>query len=348
MEFLAEYGMFLLKTLTFVGAAVVIIAVGGANAMKDRNDKGHIEVSCLNDELKQQKAAIQSAILSEEEIKSLKKEKKAKQKQDKKAAKKKAKESEKEETARVYVLDFHGDMQANAADKLSQEVTAVLSMAKPQDEVVIRLESPGGVVHGYGYAASQLHRIRDKDIPLTVCVDKVAASGGYMMACLANKIVAAPFSIIGSIGVLAQVPNIHRLLKKNDIDFELHTAGEYKRTLTMLGENTDEGREKFREELHNTHELFKKHVSQSRPALEISKVATGEVWYGSEAKDMSLVDEIGTSEQYLMDLADEKSVYEVQYAVKRSLQSRLGLAASAALSQSVDNIFQKLWLNRFQ
>ena len=108
----------------------------------------------------------------------------------------------------------------------------------------------------YGLAASQMQRIRDKKLKLTVCVDKVAASGGYMMAVVADKIIAAPFAVLGSIGVLAQVPNFHRLLKKHDVDFEMLTAGKYKRTLTMFGENTDKGREKFQEDIEDTHVLF--------------------------------------------------------------------------------------------
>jgi serine protease SohB len=139
------------------------------------------------------------------------------------------------------VLDFKGSMDAHEVGALREEITAVLTLVKPEDQVVLRLESPGGVVHGYGLAASQLQRLRDKQVPLTVAVDKVAASGGYMMACVADKIVAAPFSIIGSIGVVAQIPNFNRFLKSKEIDIELHTAGQFKRTLTLLGENTEEG-----------------------------------------------------------------------------------------------------------
>ena len=176
-------------------------------------------------------------------------------------------------------------MKASAVSSLRQEITAILSLAEKQDEVLVRLESGGGMVHAYGLASSQLLRIRNQDIDLTVCVDKVAASGGYMMACVANKLLAAPFAVIGSIGVIAQIPNFHRLLKKNDIDFEMITAGEYKRTLTMFGENTEKGREKFAEDIEDVHVLFKDFVKEHRPALDVEAVATGEVWFGQRAID---------------------------------------------------------------
>jgi serine protease SohB len=207
--------------------------------------------------------------------------------------------------------------------------------------MLVRVESPGGMVHGYGLAASQLRRIRDAEVPLTIAVDKVAASGGYMMACVANRIVAAPFAVIGSIGVLAQLPNFHRLLKKNDIDFELFTAGEYKRTVTMFGENTDKGREKFSEELEETHELFKQFVTTNRPEVDIDKVATGEIWYGQKAVEKGLVDELQTSDALVQGYLADWDVFEVKFVHKKNWQEKLGLAAEGALERAFLKIWQK-------
>ncbi len=247
---------------------------------------------------------------------------KKKHKQEAKAAKAKAKLGEvlTEGKPRVWVLDFKGSMDAHEVNSLREEITAVLAAFKPQDQVVLRLESPGGVVHGYGLAASQLQRLRDKKIPLTVTVDKVAASGGYMMACVADKIVSAPFAIVGSIGVVAQMPNFNRFLKNKDIDIELHTAGQYKRTLTFLGENTEEGREKFREELNETHQLFKDFVKRMRPSLDIEQVATGEHWYGQQAVEKGLVDEINTSDDVILNLMEGREVpdYDAALAVLKA------------------------------
>jgi serine protease SohB len=201
----------------------------------------------------------------------------------------------------VFVLGFHGDIRAHAVRNLREEISALLTLAEPEDSVVVRLESSGGMVHAYGLAAAQLTRIRERGIPLTVCVDKVAASGGYLMACVADRIVAAPFAMVGSIGVLAQIPNFHRLLKKHDIDYELLTAGQYKRTLTVFGRNTDTARQKFAEELEDTHALFREFVQRYRPGLDVAAVATGEVWFGERAQGLGLVDTLGTSDALLQD-----------------------------------------------
>ena len=240
---------------------------------------------------------------------------------------------------RVFVVKFNGNVSASAVTNLREEVTAILTQAKSDDEVVVKLESSGGMVHSYGLASSQLDRLRKQGIPITICVDKVAASGGYMMACVGDKILAAPFAIIGSIGVVAQLPNFHRLLKKHDIDFELLTAGEHKRTLTVFGENTEQGREKFIEDLQDTHQLFKAYVTERRPKIDIDKVATGDVWFGSRALELSLVDELMTSDEYLSSQAKESKVYEINYVQKKKLPQRLGIAAE----HSADRLITKWW-----
>ena len=231
---------------------------------------------------------------------------------------------------------------ASETASLREEISAILSVADPAtDEVLLRLESPGGVVHGYGLAASQLTRLKQKGVKLTVAVDKVAASGGYMMACVADKIVSAPFAIIGSVGVVAQMPNIHRFLKKRDVDVEIMTAGEYKRTMTIFGENTEKGRQKFQQELEETHALFKQFVVQNRPQVDIDKIATGEHWYGQQALELNLVDEIATSDDLILQAIEDKSVLSVKYAVKKSLWQKLGKQAE----ESADTILLN-WLKR--
>lgn len=262
------------------------------------------------------------------------------QKEDKKSDDKKCDKTADAEAAksRLFVVEFDGDMQASQSESLAKEMTAVLQIATPQDEVLIRLESPGGVVHGYGLAASQLARVRDKGIPLTVAVDKVAASGGYMMACLADKIIAAPFAILGSIGVLAQVPNFHRLLKKHDIDYDIYTAGEYKRTVTIFGEPSEKGQQKFKEELEETHVLFKAHVSEFRPQVDIQQIATGEHWYGRQAIDLQLVDELVTSEDYLLQKSASADIFQVSYELKKPLLERLSNEMQGALVKLMERM----------
>ena len=244
---------------------------------------------------------------------------------------------------KVYVLDFKGDTAASAVEQLREEITLVLATAKAgKDKVVLRLESPGGMVHGYGLAAAQLVRLRDAGFQLTICVDKVAASGGYMMACIGSEILSAPFAIVGSIGVVAQVPNFNRLLKEKNIDFELYTAGQYKRTVTMFGENTPEGKEKFEEELQQTHTLFKNFVEKYRPQLNVEKIATGEHWYGQDAQNLNLVDHLQTSDEYLLGLLAQHDVYVIETRKKPTLGEKLGLQAAQIVDHIVPTVVNKL------
>lgn len=361
MEFLANYGLFLAKTVTFVAAIGVIIALvvsmGGRNK---KSDKGHIEVTKLNEKFDHLRDSLRDAMLDEEQYKEFEKAEKKRLKEEKAQKKKAAKESAKAKTdegadtpadvpakKRVFVLDFYGDIKASEVESLREEISTVLTLAKPTDEVVVKVESGGGMVHSYGLASSQLARITNKNIPLTVCVDKVAASGGYMMACVANKIVAAPFAILGSIGVVAQLPNFHKILKKNDIDYEMFTAGEYKRTVTMFGENTEKGRAKFVEELEDTHVLFKEFVSEHRPQVDVVKVATGEVWFGLRAKEVNLIDELQTSDEYLFSQAETADIYEVEFTHKKTLPEKLGLAAQAAVDRLLMTWWERLNISRW-
>ena len=318
-EFFFDYGLFLAKTLTIVIAIVVIIVLAVAMASRKQGEgKDTLEIKKLNKKYEDMAMALNASMLEKDELKKLQKQEKEKEK-----GKKKGKQ-EAEKRKRIYVLDFHGDIRASAVASLREEITAVLTVAREQDEVFVRLESSGGVVHGYGLAASQLMRIRDKNIPLTVAVDKVAASGGYMMACVGSRILAAPFAIIGSIGVIAQLPNFHKVLKKHDIDFEQFTAGEFKRTVTMFGENTREAKSKFREEIEDIHLLFKDFIVQHRPSVDIVKVSTGESWPGTRALQNNLVDELKTSDDYLLENSQHADIFEVSYTTKKSLLEKIG------------------------
>ncbi len=358
MEFLQEVGIFLAQATILVTA--LLIAFAGITAMSQRRrdgDEGYIEVRQVNERYKSYQDTLVSLVEPDEETKVRKKaEKKAKKSADKaskKAAKLAAKIAQKstaesleteagsQARPRLFVIDFDGDMHASQVDALREEISVLIPAATANDEILIRLESPGGLVHSYGLAASQLQRIRDANISLTVAVDKVAASGGYMMACVATRIIAAPFAVIGSIGVIAQLPNFHRLLKKHDIDFELYTAGQYKRTLTMFGENTDTGRAKFVEDLEDTHELFKSFVADNRSVVDIEQVATGEVWYGQQALEVQLVDELSTSDTYIQSRLEDADVLEIRYQFKKNWQERIGFSVENALYRAALKLWQQ-------
>lgn len=323
-EFLLSYGLFIAKIVT--GLIALVFAVAIVNGSRKKEEASSLKVTNLNHKYRELRDTITQSILDKKEYKALLKEREASAKKDKKSSKVNA------VRPRLFVLDFEGDIRASEVETMRDEVTALLSVAEPQDEVFMKLDNSGGVVHEHGLAASQLQRIKDAKLNFTVSVDKVAASGGYMMACVADKIIAAPFAIVGSIGVLAQLPNFNRLLDKVGVDWEQHTAGEYKRTVTMFGENSDKERAKLKLELQETHDLFRDFVSENRTKLDIDKVSTGEHWYGKQALELNLVDELLTSDEYLIKAFDEFDIYEISIEVKQGLQDKLlgGLFSSAS------------------
>ena len=329
IEYLADYGLFLAKALTWVVA--ILVVAGNLFALlrqsREMATLERLEVRNLGERLRDIADHLNRELLPPPERKRLAKARKAEDKARLKAASHGA-----PKRPRVFVLQFEGDLQAHAVASLREEISAILQVADSDDEVLLKLESGGGLVHAYGLAASQLIRVRARGVRLTVVVDKIAASGGYLMACVADRILAAPFAVLGSIGVVAQLPNFNRVLKKHDIDVELHTAGAYKRTLTIFGENTEAGREKFREELEDTHRLFKSFVTEYRPQLDIEQAATGEHWFGTRALALNLVDELSTSDDYLLKRVRDADVFEIRHQHKKALSERLGLGLAKLAS----------------
>jgi len=332
--FIADYGLFLLKTATFVVAIVVVIGVIASAGRKAADQEG-LEIEDLNRKYQSLASALKQAVMNKTDWKKEMKAEKARDKADAKAE---------ESPPRAFVIEFKGDLKASAVPSLREEVSALLEVATSDDQVIICLENYGGVVHEHGLAASQLVRIRDREIPLTVVVDKVAASGGYLMACVANKILAAPFAILGSIGVVAQIPNFNRLMDERGIEFEQVTAGKHKRNVTMFGKNTDEDRGKLKEELEDVHALFKDAVTRYRPDIDIEAIATGEHWYGSRALEMGLADEIKTSDELLAELVQDHDLFRLSYKIKVPLQKRLLSGADAAL----ERLESSGWRRRFE
>ena len=327
-EFLFAYGLFIAKVVTGLIALVFVVAIIGGSRKKEEG--ATLKVTNLNDKYNDLKSVVMQAVMDKKQFKQQIKD----QAKQAKAAKKSA--TVDKPKPKLYVLEFNGDIRATGVATLRDEITAMLSIAEPQDEVLLKLENAGGVVHEHGLAASQLKRINDAKLNFTIAVDKVAASGGYMMACVADKIVSAPFAILGSIGVLAQLPNFNRLLDKAGIDFEQHTAGEYKRTVTMFGKNSEKERDKLKLELQETHTLFRDFVQEHRPKLDIDKVSTGEHWYGKQALEMDLVDELITSDDFLVNALETFDIFEIKMEVKKGLQDKLlgGLLSYAEAARS--------------
>ena len=336
MEWLAEYGLFLAKAVTVVAALAVVagIVAGAARQTRAGRKRSAVpEVVPLNRDYRRMTAAFERAALPRKSARARRKTDKAQRKARDKAERRRLAGGAQRERRRVFVLDFKGDLRASGVDALRDEVTLVLAVASERDEVVVRLENAGGAAHGHGLGASQLARVRARGIPLTVAVDRVAASGGYMMACVANRILAAPFAIVGSIGAFAAIPNLHRLLDARGVDIEEFQAGEFKRTVTMLGKNTDAGRAKLQEQLDNIHKLFREFVAEYRPSLEVERVSTGEYWHGRDALDLDLVDELRTSDDYLYEASREADLYHVRGAGRPRLRDRLAELAELAMDR---------------
>lgn len=339
IEWLADYGLFLAKTATIVVAVVIVLTLIAHGRRKGQAGSGAaLKVTELDERFDRRRRQLQLAAQPRHRRRQLAKQLRKSRKQARKGADDKAASSD-----RIWVLDFDGDLKASATPALAELVSLLIEELKSGDEVVLRLQSGGGLVHSYGLAAAQLDRLRDAGARLTVCVDKVAASGGYMMACCANHLVAAPFAVIGSIGVVAQIPNVHRLLKKHEVDVELLTAGRYKRTLTVLGENSEEGRAKFLEDLQSTHDLFKRYVAQRRPNLDIEAVATGEIWYGSEALAEGLIDAVGTSDAYLLEKLQARArVLKVSLESRRGMLGRFTKAVEGGVEHGIDRVLERV------
>ncbi|MFO8046854.1 MAG: protease SohB [Halomonas sp.] len=329
-DWLADFGMFLAQLVSLVVIIVLAVALV-ARLRGEASDRTRLRLDELNDTRDYRRRRLTVAASEpgarKRLVKGFRREDKARNKTGRKGE---------AERAIAWVIDFHGDIRASATGRLAQEVSALIDAADKGDEVIVRLESAGGLVHAYGLAAAELDRLREAGLTTTVCVDKVAASGGYLMACGADQLRAAPLAVVGSIGVVAQVPNVHRLLKRHDIDVEVLTAGRYKRTLTVFGENSEEGREKFVDELESVHDLFKRHVAERRPALDIEAVATGETWYGREALEQGLVDALGTSEAYLMERMQTARVIRLRLEQRRHLADRVGAAVSVGVERALE------------
>ncbi len=327
-EFFFSYGLFIAKIVT--GLVALVFAVAIVSAGRKKEEGPNLKITNLNEKYSDLRTLVRQALMDKKEYKAMIKSQLKESKNEKKSSKRA------HQKPKLFVLEFEGDIRATEVETMRDEVSALLSVAEPQDEVLLKLDNSGGTVHEHGLAASQLLRIKDAKLKFTVSIDKVAASGGYMMACVADRIVSAPFAIVGSIGVLAQLPNFHRLLDKVGVDWEQHTAGEYKRTVTMFGENGQKEREKLKLELHETHVLFRDFVSDHRPKLDIDKVSTGEHWYGKQALELNLVDQLMTSDEYLINALDEYDIYEISMEVKQRLQDKLlgGLLSIASKTRN--------------
>ena len=321
------YLFFLLKTLTILTGLAVFIVLALRVRSSGSLEPEQLEITDLKERYRALSHSLKELSLPAKDYKAFLKAERQRDKDRQKTGH--------TQQRRLFIIEFNGDIRASEVSALRVLVTTLLLEARDGDHVLVRLDNAGGMVSEHGLAASQLARLRAKGIPLTVAVDKVAASGGYLMACVADRLIAAPFAVIGSIGVLAELPNFHRLLERYGVDFELHTAGEYKRTLTLFGENTDDGRHKLREQLEETHSLFKTFVAEYRPNLDLERVATGEYWHGQRAVELGLVDAIQTSDDFILEAGADMELLKLKYRAHKKPLERLIASMRGALDRLV-------------
>ena len=287
--------VFLILSIVVVLAAVaaavlLILRIMSANRAERRESDSDLQITDLGKQLAERANKVKRRLMPKKERKEL-------------AKRSKAEASTENYNSTVFVIDFRPKLRAREVETLRKEVDVITQLATPRDEVLVRIDSPGGTVTGYGHAASQLLRIHNIGVPLTICVDEIAASGGYMCAAVADKIVAAPFAFIGSIGVVAGIPNFVGLMNKLGVRYFELTAGENKRTLTPFSEPTPEKQAVEQQRLEAIHRAFKELIKKRRPNLDIDRVADGNYWLAVDAKELGLVDMIQTSDEYLLEQA---------------------------------------------
>ncbi len=335
MHFLAEYGLFLAKIVTWV-IAILVTALGiSLITQKNKKSSGRIHIRNLNQKFEKTACHLHQAIYNKATHKNYLKQRKVKYKEQEK-------HPHHDQQPNLFILEFHGDIKASATENLRREVDAILTVAQKHDKVLLRLHSGGGTVHGYGFGAAQCQRLSDFGLELIVAVDKVAASGGYLMAATADKIIAAPFALIGSIGVLLQLPNFHNFLKHHHIDFEMITAGQFKRTLTIFGENSDQGRTKMKHELEAIHHTFKAFIQLHRKNVDVERAATGEVWLASAAKELGLIDELITSDDFILKQRNHYRLLEIKYKSKKNWPSKLSEAGANIMISAWEAVLSRL------
>jgi serine protease SohB len=243
----------------------------------------------------------------------------------------------------IAVVSFDGDVRATKRKIVSALIDELIVNKDKLSEAVVVVNSPGGSVAEYGLLYAEMERIRAAGISLTVCIDTYAASGGYLMSLPANRIVAAPFAFVGSVGVVAYSPNIHRLLKKHDIEPRLFTAGEFKRTVTLIGDDDEEAKQHFQHQLESLHGLFLAAVKKYRTGANFEKIGTGDHWTAEESQtqNLGLVDHIATSREYLLKLNADRDLVHLSQK-KHMLEGGLGRFAAQLSEELVDRILTRV------
>ncbi len=247
---------------------------------------------------------------------------------------------------RLAVLRFQGlrDLNASGDQRLSEAIDEVLVNRDHFEEAVVIIDSPGGTTHGYGHAYALLERLSASGLKVTACIDRIGASGGYLMALPADRILAGPFAIVGSVGVVAGIPNVKRLLEEKGVSYRLFVAGDKKRVVHFADDDGPEVREYMDEKLAGIHTQFLQAVEKHRgDRVKLDEVRSGDHWSAEESveKGLGLVDELQTSAEYLLERNREVALVMIERRV--DITERFAGYLAARLSARVASLFTR-WL----
>ena len=192
--------------------------------------------------------------------------------------------------------------------------------------ILVRIDSPGGGVAPSQEIYDALKRAREKGKPVVASIGSLGASGGYYIACAADKIVADPGSVTGSIGVIMQFPVIRDLLRKLGIDYEVIKSGEFKDIASPLRPMTDKERRLLKEVILDVYSQFVDVVAESRglPKDSVLKIADGRILSGRQAYELGLVDTLG-SQKVALDIARELGGIKGKPRLLKRKKRRIGL-----------------------
>ena len=204
---------------------------------------------------------------------------------------------------------------------------AAFRKGKPS-AVALVINSPGGSPVQSSLIGSRIRRLAaEHDVPVYAFVEDVAASGGYWLACAADKIYLDESSIVGSIGVISASFGAHEFLNRQGFERRVYTAGKSKSMLDPFRPENPEDVERLKGSLEQIHEVFKTHVTSRRGGRLASDqdLFTGEIWLGQKAIDVGLADHIGHLVPTMKDMFGDKVKFRV-FGQRRSIAQRFGLS----------------------
>ncbi|WP_343192796.1 S49 family peptidase [Buchnera aphidicola (Taiwanaphis decaspermi)] len=218
----------------------------------------------------------------------------------------------------LYILDYNDKIKKNKIKKLREEISSIILVAKKNDEVLLRLENTSDIVYEYGLVIAQLQRLRKKGIKLIISIDKIVSNGGYIIACVADHISASPFSIIGPINIVVNIPNIDKYTQTSNLNNQLNDCNTFTK-LTLIKNNTKIYVNKIFNKLDIKKYIRNSFIKDMRPSLNLNKIFNQNYWIGENAINEKLIDSINTSDDILFSKKDTHNLLKIKYVYKSNI-----------------------------